>query len=153
MPKAPVIRRIDRIETAQKITVEYAPGKTCQVPCPEGQAPKFVLARLRAKPGNPGEFIAEPYVFEPYVRLTSKLPEQLGLDGLTYYVLRRLMAAGFIQYRSVTPQCNEINLASLYDFLHATRSDAPTCFWTKSRILKWSESAAKNPLILGTSND
>jgi len=120
----------------REITVQFAPGRACRARVPSDKVPRLVLARLVPKGG--GEYQLVPVSFDPWVRLTERLPKDLGLD-CDSRVLRRWAMCDFIKGRVLGPLITQIELGSLYDFLEAVRIDAPTPFWTAERVKLYRE--------------
>ena len=70
-----------------------------------------------------------------WVRMREKVTEEYGL-GITYQSLRRLMIAGFVESRQLTPGQFALNLQSFYK--HCEKARDPE-FWTGANLKRYME--------------
>jgi hypothetical protein len=71
-----------------------------------------------------------------WVRMRTDISEELGL-GIPYTSLRRLMTAGFIESRQLTPGQYCFSLQSFYRHCAAVKADPD--FWTGKNLRRYME--------------
>lgn len=114
------------------IEVELYPGTIRRVRLINQCLPQLVLARYVRQADGSMKLVAVGDAVSGTVKLTHGLPRKLGLD-CSYFVFRRLIKAGFIQANVFARGVTLINVASLNDYLQATRTDSRTPFWTPEK--------------------
>lgn len=122
-----------------EITVEVSPGLRRHVKVPKGRPPKFLVQRL-VKNGRTGEYFCIPTApHGPCIRLGKNTPRDLGLP-IGIMTLKRLIYAGFIRAYRLGPFTTLVDLASIWEHLHATEvHPSKPLFWTQEKCLKYSE--------------
>ena len=69
-----------------------------------------------------------------WIRMKEDITEELGL-GLSYFSLRRLMRAGFVRSKQVTPGQYAFDLQSFFRHCAAVQADPE--FWDQKRIKRF----------------
>jgi hypothetical protein len=105
------------------LTVEIAPGQFI-AECPAALAPRIGLVDWQ--PAGDGTFRPVVRLHAKRLRLTVKLPAQLGL-GVSYQTLKQLIRAGFVDGTRIAPGNYEFDLQSYFD--HRSGAKDPE-FWT-----------------------
>lgn len=124
---------IESMATGKKIkVVQVAPGEFT-ADASLGEIPRYGLFHM--VPDGAGNFRPVLYTVSRRVKLTARLPKQLGLD-LTSHSLRVLCEAGFVEYSRPTPRTIQIDLESLAKHLAATEDPE---YWTEKRLAQFSQ--------------
>lgn len=127
----------------REILVEYWPGLISRVSIPADRPapPEYALCRYVKR--RDGVYQLVPISWNGCVRLTTRLPRQLGI-GSCYRVLYRLVASGLIVGYRVGRAHTLIDLGSLYDHFMSCSTEAQLAapYWTPDRRLEIRDSLA-----------
>lgn len=119
------------------VKVEVVPGKNARVPWPDHlPVPKLGIFEWTEEEGG----VYRPVIkLQPvWVRSTEDAPKTYGL-GISYSGLRRLMIAGFVERRQITPGQWSFNLQSFYQHIAQVKADEN--FWTGKNLRRYLETA------------
>lgn len=126
-PAAQAGKRI-RLENGKTATLcQFAPGKFEAV-VETRDVPRFGICKMMRQ--QDGRYIPVVTHYSALVQVTPKTPEELGLRGMHWRALRRLVDSGLVRGMRPTPHVCLVDLASLVEHLEATRDRE---FWTEER--------------------
>lgn len=115
------------------------PGTWCAT-VPEGAVKRWALVEMI--PQGDGSY--RPDLVEDWstwARLTRDLPQRLGVPGLSYTTLYRLVVGRWIEAVQPAPDTILISLGSLMAHLRRTvRGDDGQSWWTDEKRRAWSQS-------------
>jgi len=117
--------------------IEIAPGQTLPRVELAQHVPAFGIVRMRRETN--GQLTPLLRTWEPEVRLTKDLPEQLGLE-LDYRTLSRLAASGSALLDKPAPRLTLISIPSLV--AHMDECADPE-FWTPERTARFNAARAE----------
>jgi hypothetical protein len=100
--------------------------------------PRYGLVWMMRQPD--GSYLPVLRTHSQLVAMSRELPGQLGLKGLSYRGLLRLIVAEFVGSCRATPGVIMVDLASLADHLDAARDPE---FWTPERRKRFSDAIAE----------
>jgi hypothetical protein len=83
-----------------------------------------------------GRFRPVMRLHSTWVRMTMDVTERLGL-GTTYASLRRLIVAGFVKGRQLTPNSHSFCIQSFFQHVERVRADPE--FWTGENLRRYQQ--------------
>jgi hypothetical protein len=111
----------------EAVVSEVSPGKFQAVIPPE-DLPRYGIARMMRQPD--GRYIPVLSHHSELIQLTPRTPEELGLRGVHWKGLRRLVISGLVSGSFPTPHVCLMSLASFVEHVEATRDRE---YWTEER--------------------
>jgi len=135
--KAPILKLANGREAKTEL-VEIAPGQWAVGNIHPDDVPRVGLVRLMRQVD--GTYLPVLKLHSQYVRMTRDLGENVGLHGLSWKSLYRLIGAGFVESSRPTPNVILVDLVSLAAHVEAARDPE---FWTPQRRAIWSQACAE----------
>jgi hypothetical protein len=123
---------------AKSELIEVTPGQWIASHVHPDDVPRIGLVRLMRQAD--GSYIPVLKAQSQLVRMTRDLGENVGLHGLSWKSLYRLIGSGFVQSSRPTPNVILVDLASLFAHVEAARDPE---FWTPQRRAIWSQAVAE----------
>lgn len=120
-------RKVKLPSGREAVVCEPAPGKSLAVVPPE-DVPRYGIVRMMRQPD--GRYLPTLTYHSELIQLGPNTPEHLGLRGLHWRSLRRLVQSGIVSGCFPSPHVCLMNLASLVRHLEETREQS---YWTQER--------------------
>lgn len=118
--------------------VEVAPGQWAAAEIHPDDVPRVGIVRLMRQ--GDGSYVPILKLSSQYVRMSRELGETVGLHGLSWKSLYRLIGAGFVASSKPTPNVILVDLVSLAAHVESARDPE---FWTPARRAQWSQACAE----------
>lgn len=125
-------------EAAKTRLSQVAPGEYAAAEIHPDDVPRYGIVRLMRQAD--GTYVPVLRNHGQYIRISEDLPEKLGLKGIAFKTLYRLVAAGFVACSRPAPNVILVDVLSLSEHLQATRD---TEFWTPERRRIWSDACTE----------
>ncbi len=126
-------------ETMATEMVQVAPGVWEPGVIDQRDVPRYGLVWMMRQAD--GSYLPVLKAHALYVSMSHDLPAQLGLKGLSFRGLYRLITAGFVVSTSPTPKNILVDLGSLAQHIENARDPE---FWTEERRRRWSNALAES---------
>lgn len=115
--------------------VKIVPNEICQ-PWPQHLPLPEQIGVFEWVPRGDGTYEPKIRLHSKMIRMRATITDELGL-GITYNSLRRLMTAGFVKSRQITPGQYAFDLQSYYQ--HVAKVAADPEFWTGQNLRRYME--------------
>jgi hypothetical protein len=123
----------------QAALVQAAPGQFVPVEISKDMVPRYGFVRMTPQPD--GTYRAVLVHSAGFVRLGHDLPERLGITGMSFRTLLRLISGGFVACSRPAPRTYLVDLQSLANHLQASTDPE---FWTDERKRRFTLASAED---------
>jgi hypothetical protein len=126
----------------RKAVVEFMPGRATEVEIfAVDRVPTYCVCRLVKL--TDGKYGLVPQNWFGHVKLTERLPEELGLP-CSYKILYYLCISGFIACTQTSPRSIWLDLGSLTDHFRRTEiKEGEPSWWTKERLATYNTARSR----------